>query len=309
VVPGRRFKVENPNFLTGQGEIFIPRPTSSVANFHLAMETLTKAKSPVGIKLNPDRSSLARSKIADAIVYEQGENTLGLVVARYAGLESEIRWLKARILLMSLLRAGAYASAGVGKRLIDVAGATLFMIVLAPLFLLVAALIKLESGGPVLFPQIRIGKWGRPFTMYKFRSMCAGAEHRKKELLGQNEMHGGVIFKMKCDPRVTRIGKIIRRGSLDELPQLWNVLKGDMSLVGPRPPLPAEVSRYLLGERRRLDVKPGITCIWQVSGRSQLPFQRQVELDLAYIESQTMLGDFKLLLKTLPAVLLGRGAY
>lgn len=145
--------------------------------------------------------------------------------------------------------------------------------------------------------------------MYKFRSMCADAERRKKELLDHNEMHGGIIFKMKSDPRVTRMGKIIRRGSLDELPQLWNVLKGDMSLVGPRPPVPPEVSRYSLGERRRLDVKPGITCIWQVSGRSQLPFQRQVELDVVYIESQTIWGDIKLLLKTVPAVLLGRGAY
>jgi lipopolysaccharide/colanic/teichoic acid biosynthesis glycosyltransferase len=273
------------------------------------METLTKTKIPVGIKLNPDRSSMVAPDTVGAMIEELRENALALVMARYAGLESEIGWLKARTLLKSLLRAGAYASAGIGKRLIDVAGATLSMIVLAPLFLLIAVLIKLESDGPVLFPQIRIGKWGRPFTIYKFRSMCADAERRKNDLLGQNEMHGGVIFKIKCDPRVTRIGKIIRRGSLDELPQLWNVLKGDMSLVGPRPPVPSEVSHYSLGQRRRLDVKPGITCIWQVSGRSQLPFQRQVELDLAYIESQTMWGDFKLLLKTVPAVLLGRGAY
>jgi lipopolysaccharide/colanic/teichoic acid biosynthesis glycosyltransferase len=273
------------------------------------MKTLTKAKRPVKIKPDLDRSSIVPPDIAGTMLDELGENALGLVMARYAGLESEIGWLKARTLLKSLLRVGAYASAGIGKRLIDVAGAVLSMIVLAPLFLLIAILIKLESRGPVLFPQIRIGKWGRPFTMYKFRSMCADAERRKDELLRQNEMHGGVIFKMKCDPRVTRIGKIIRRGSLDELPQLWNVLKGEMSLVGPRPPVPVEVSRYSLGERRRLDVKPGITCIWQVSGRSQLPFQRQVELDVAYIESQTMWGDFKLLLKTVPAVLLGRGAY
>jgi lipopolysaccharide/colanic/teichoic acid biosynthesis glycosyltransferase len=273
------------------------------------METLTKAKRVVAIKLSPNRSSIGFPDIAGATVDGPRDNALGLVMARYAELESEIGWLKARTLLKSLLRVGAYASAGIGKRLIDVAGAALFLVLLSPLFLLIAVLIKLESHGPVLFPQIRIGKWGRPFTMYKFRSMCADAEHRKKELLGQNEMHGGVIFKMKCDPRVTRIGKIIRRGSLDELPQLWNVLKGDMSLVGPRPPVSAEVSRYSLGERRRLDVKPGITCIWQVSGRSELPFQQQVELDVAYIESQTMFGDFKLLLKTVPAVLLGRGAY
>jgi lipopolysaccharide/colanic/teichoic acid biosynthesis glycosyltransferase len=273
------------------------------------METLTKEKRPDRIKLKPEWSSIAGPDIAGVIIEELRENVLSLVLERYARLESKIGWLKARIMLKRLLRVGAYASAGIGKRLIDVAGAALLIVVLAPLFLLIAVLIKLESHGPVLFPQSRIGKWGRPFTMYKFRSMCADAERRKNELLGQNEMCGGVIFKMKCDPRVTRIGKVIRRGSLDELPQLWNVLKGDMSLVGPRPPVAAEVSRYSLGERLRLDVKPGITCIWQVSGRSQLPFQRQVELDLAYIESQTVWGDFILLLRTVPAVLLGRGAY
>lgn len=295
--------------MTDWEKIYSTDEIAIVANFHLAMKTQTKAKRPVRNRPNLDRSLIMPPDIAGTMFDELGENALGLVMARYAGLESEIRWLKARTLLKSLLRVGAYASAGIGKRLIDVAGAVLSMIVLAPLFLIIAILIKLESHGPVLFPQIRIGKWGRPFTMYKFRSMCADAERRKDELLRQNEMHGGVIFKMKCDPRVTRIGKIIRRGSLDELPQLWNVLKGEMSLVGPRPPVPVEVSRYSLGERRRLDVKPGITCIWQVSGRSQLPFQRQVELDVAYIESQTMWGDFKLLLKTVPAVLLGRGAY
>ena len=124
-----------------------------------------------------------------------------------------------------------------------------------------------------------------------------------------NEMAGGVTFKMKKDPRITGIGSILRRGSIDELPQLWNVLKGEMSLVGPRPPLPSEVAKYSLTERRRLDVTPGITCIWQVSGRSEIPFQRQVELDVAYIESQSLRGDLLILLRTIPAVLMGRGAY
>jgi lipopolysaccharide/colanic/teichoic acid biosynthesis glycosyltransferase len=122
-------------------------------------------------------------------------------------------------------------------------------------------------------------------------------------------MDGGVIFKMKHDPRITRVGRYIRRASIDELPQLWNVLKGDMSLVGPRPPVPSEVSQYTLSDRRRLEAKPGITCVWQVSGRSDIPFEQQVELDFAYIESQSLWMDIKLLLKTIPAVLLGRGAY
>jgi lipopolysaccharide/colanic/teichoic acid biosynthesis glycosyltransferase len=273
------------------------------------MEILTKVNKPLQTELRCDRSSITAPNDSGAMIDEPNESVLDLVMARYAGLESEIGWLKARTSLKSLLRAGVYASAGIGKRLIDVVGSLLLIVVLAPLFLLIAIVIKLESRGPILFPQTRVGKWGKLFTMYKFRSMCADAERRKDELLGQNEVHGGVIFKIKCDPRTTRIGRIIRRGSIDELPQLWNVLTGEMSLVGPRPPLPTEVSHYSLAERQRLEVKPGITCIWQVSGRSLLSFQQQVELDVAYIESQTVRGDIRLLLKTVPAVLTGRGAY
>lgn len=195
------------------------------------------------------------------------------------------------------------------KRLVDVVGALLLLAALSPVFLLVAMLIKLESPGPVLFKQTRVGKWGRPFPMYKFRSMYIDAEARKAALMARNEMNGGVLFKMKDDPRVTRVGKYIRRGSVDELPQLWNVLGGDMSLVGPRPPVPQEVGEYTLADRRRLDAVPGITCIWQVSGRSEIPFKQQVELDVAYIESQSIWLDLRLLLRTIPAVLLGRGAY
>ena len=145
--------------------------------------------------------------------------------------------------------------------------------------------------------------------MFKFRSMYVDAEERKKALMAQNESSGGVIFKMKKDPRITRIGRFIRKASIDELPQLWNVIRGDMSLVGPRPPVPSEVAEYSISDRRRLEVIPGITCIWQVSGRSDIPFEQQVELDAEYIESQTFWGDVKLLFKTIPAVLLGRGAY
>jgi exopolysaccharide biosynthesis polyprenyl glycosylphosphotransferase len=195
------------------------------------------------------------------------------------------------------------------KRLIDIIGSVALLIALSPLFALLALLIRMDSPGPVLFKQTRIGKWANPFQMYKFRSMYVDAEARKVALGASNEMKGGVIFKMKHDPRITRVGGCIRKASIDELPQLWNVFRGDMSLVGPRPPVPSEVSQYTLSDRRRLEVKPGITCIWQVSGRSDIPFDQQVELDAAYIESQSVWMDIKLLLKTIPAVLLGRGAY
>jgi lipopolysaccharide/colanic/teichoic acid biosynthesis glycosyltransferase len=145
--------------------------------------------------------------------------------------------------------------------------------------------------------------------MLKFRSMYIDAEARKAELMASNEMSGGVIFKMKNDPRVTRVGSFIRRTSIDELPQLFNVLRGDMSLVGPRPPLPSEVAEYTLNDRGRLDAAPGITCIWQVSGRSEIPFKQQVEMDLDYIHQQSLGKDVKLLLKTVPALVKGRGAY
>lgn len=195
------------------------------------------------------------------------------------------------------------------KRLIDIVGAAVLLVVLSPLFLVVAVLIKLTDGGPVLFWQTRVGQWGREFPFPKFRSMVVNAEELKDKLLAHNEHQDARIFKMKNDPRITWIGRIIRKFSIDELPQLWCVLKGDMSLVGPRPPVPREVAEYTLADRRRLDAKPGLTCIWQVSGRSDIPFDKQVELDVQYIESQSFWLDVKLLLKTIPAVLLGKGAY
>ena len=195
------------------------------------------------------------------------------------------------------------------KRLLDVAGAIFLMIVLAPFLVLVAILIVVGDPGPVFFRQQRVGRLGRLFGMWKFRSMYIDAEARKVALMAQNEMAGGVTFKMKDDPRVTKVGRFIRRASIDELPQLWNVLVGDMSLVGPRPPVPKEVAEYTLADRRRLEVTPGITCIWQVSGRSSIPFPQQVELDVAYIESQSFWLDVLLLLRTIPAVLFGKGAY
>lgn len=195
------------------------------------------------------------------------------------------------------------------KRLLDIVASGIIILLLSPLFLTIAALIYIESPGPVLFKQTRVGRWGTLFTMWKFRSMYMDAEERKKQLMKDNEMSGGVLFKMKRDPRITKIGRFIRKASIDELPQLWNVFKGDMSLVGPRPPVPAEVDQYSLADRRRLEVIPGITCVWQVSGRSDIPFPEQVELDVKYIESQSLWTDIKILFQTIPAVLMGKGAY
>ena len=231
------------------------------------------------------------------------------MVSRYSSVE--------RLGLRGRLRLGFKRSVWVAvvsgarglKRIIDIAGSIILLILLLPFLAWIALMIKLSSPGPVFFKQTRIGKWATPFRMYKFRSMYIDAEARKLVLAGGNEMRGGVTFKIKHDPRITPIGRHIRRASIDELPQLWNVLKGDMSLVGPRPAVPSEVNQYTLSDRRRLEVKPGITCIWQVSGRSNIPFDQQVELDAAYIDSQSFWMDFKLLLKTIPAVLLGRGAF
>lgn len=195
------------------------------------------------------------------------------------------------------------------KRAIDVAASGLGILVLSPLFLLVALAIKATDRGPVLFWQSRVGQWGREFPFPKFRSMVVNAEALKDQLLEQNQHGESVTFKMKKDPRITWIGRLIRRTSVDELPQLWCILRGDMSLVGPRPPVPREVAVYTLKDRRRLDVIPGLTCIWQVEGRGDVPFEQQVEMDLSYIESQSLWFDIKLLFKTVPAVLTGKGAY
>jgi lipopolysaccharide/colanic/teichoic acid biosynthesis glycosyltransferase len=195
------------------------------------------------------------------------------------------------------------------KRCLDVVGAAALLVALGPLFLIVALLIKLNDGGPVLFWQRRVGQWGRPFWFPKFRSMVVNAEQLKAQLLARNDHGSCVTFKMKRDPRITWIGRVIRKTSVDELPQLWCVLKGDMSLVGPRPPLPQEVAAYSLTQRRRLEVVPGLTCLWQISGRGDLPFPRQVDLDIEYIESRSLWVDLRILLRTVPAVLLGRGAY
>jgi len=193
------------------------------------------------------------------------------------------------------------------KRLFDVIFSFLAIVLLSPLFLFVALGIKLTSRGPIFFRQVRCGLNGRKFILYKFRSMYVGAEMRKRELERQNEMKGPV-FKMKRDPRVTKFGRFMRKLSIDELPQLFNVFMGNMSLVGPRPPLPAEVDMYESWQRRRLSMKPGLTCIWQVSGRNKIDFEQWMEMDLQYIDNFSLWLDFKLLVRTIFVVLTGYGA-
>ncbi|HET8538662.1 MAG TPA: sugar transferase [Anaeromyxobacter sp.] len=194
------------------------------------------------------------------------------------------------------------------KRALDVALSALALLALSPVFLAVAIAIRLDSPGPVFFRQRRVGMNGREFTLLKFRSMYRDAHARLEALRTRNEV-SGPVFKMRDDPRVTRVGRLIRRTSIDELPQFWNVLRGEMSVVGPRPPLPSEVQRYERRHLRRLSVKPGITCTWQVSGRSAIGFDRWMELDLSYIDNWSLWHDVKILARTIPAVLTGRGAH
>ena len=214
-----------------------------------------------------------------------------------------------RFVCKSYLWLGIVAGATAAKRFLDVLLSAFLLVAASPAFGLVALAIKLTDGGRVLFWQKRVGQWGREFEFPKFRSMVVNAERLKAQLLAQNDHKASLTFKMKKDPRVTWIGRILRKFSIDELPQLWCVLKGDMSLVGPRPPLTREVEGYSLSDRRRLDAKPGLTCFWQVDGRGDIPFDQQVELDLRYIDSQSIRIDILLLLRTIPAVLTGRGAY
>ncbi len=234
-----------------------------------------------------------------------------LLIERFAALQSPLnRWrLNGYVRLKHLAWRCLTGGTRRIKRGFDAVASLLLLLLLSPLLLLLALLIRLEDGGPVLFVQTRVGKWGRHFNMFKFRSMYLDAEPRLRGLLAQNQHHEGVTFKMKNDPRITRVGKWLRRLSLDELPQLVNVLTGDMSLVGPRPPVPHEVAVYSAAERRRLMTTPGLTCLWQIGGRAEIDFSGQVQLDIEYIESQSFWGDVKILLKTIPTVLSGRGAY
>lgn len=194
------------------------------------------------------------------------------------------------------------------QRTCDLVIASLLLVLLLPVFLVIALLIKRDSPGPILFTQTRVGKRGVEFPFYKFRSMVADAEARRSLLELHNERNGPV-FKIRDDPRVTRVGRLLRKLSLDELPQLLNIVKGEMSLVGPRPALPKEVALYSERDRQRLQVTPGLTGLWQISGRASLSFERSIELDLLYIQHQSLWLNLKIILKTIPAVVRGDGAY
>lgn len=196
----------------------------------------------------------------------------------------------------------------VAKRVLDVVGASLALLLFSPLMLLAAVAVKLESSGAVFFSHTRLGKDGRPFRFFKFRSMCEEAVELRAAMGGMNEV-SGPVFKIKKDPRITTIGRFLRRASIDELPQLWHVLSGEMSLVGPRPPVPDEVVDYEPWMLKRLSVKPGLTCIWQVTGRSDIGFDDWMELDLEYVDTRSLWVDLKILAKTIPAVVTARGAY
>jgi exopolysaccharide biosynthesis polyprenyl glycosylphosphotransferase len=193
------------------------------------------------------------------------------------------------------------------KRVVDFSASMSMLVLLSPFMLLAAIAIRATSRGPVFFRQSRVGLNGRTFVLYKFRSMSRDAEDRRLELESLNEM-SGPVFKMQRDPRITAVGRFLRRLSFDEVPQLWNVLRGDMSLVGPRPPLPDEVRRYVRWQRRRLSMKPGLTCLWQVSGRNRVDFDDWMRMDLSYIDNWSLKLDFEILLRTLPAVISTRGA-
>ncbi|GAA0109159.1 sugar transferase [Clostridium tertium] len=196
----------------------------------------------------------------------------------------------------------------VSKRTLDFMGSFLGLVILSPILLIVAILIKLESKGPAIFSQSRIGLNGKEFKMYKFRSMVQNAEELKEKLAKKNEM-SGPMFKMKNDPRVTKVGKFIRKTSIDELPQLLNVLKGDMTLVGPRPSLPREVEKFESWMLKRLEVKPGLTCYWQVSGRNNIDFYEWMKLDLKYVDERDFWLDIKLIFKTVGVLFGDKNAF
>ena len=230
-----------------------------------------------------------------------GERDTALAEGVFADLRALPDWEEPRIAVKPV----PYAAA---KRALDVTLALLGLVLCAPLMALIALAVKLSSRGPALFQQTRVGVGGSRFTCYKFRSMYADAEQQRRHLLARNEV-SGPVFKIKRDPRMTPLGRVLRKFSLDELPQLVNVLKGEMSIVGPRPPIPAEVCEYNAKELGRLSVKPGLTCLWQINGRSTVGFAEWVEMDLRYIETMSFWQDLAIIARTLPAVISTRGAY
>ncbi len=202
-----------------------------------------------------------------------------------------------------------YQAYEISKRVIDVVLASVLLVLAIPLLLVSMAAVKLTSRGPVLFRQLRAGRGGRPFTMYKLRTMYKGARDDRELFRGLDEFQGAPVFKIRRDPRITRVGRLLRRSSIDELPQLVNVLRGEMTLVGPRPLPLDEIRSAKWGEWLRLSVKPGLTCLWQIAGRSEIPYREWMQLDGYYVQNRGLCLDLKIILKTIPAVLSGRGAY
>lgn len=218
-------------------------------------------------------------------------------------------WRKTRFRSERTIHVARESTYRVAKRAFDLSFASALLLISSPFLLMIAIAIKLTDRGSVLFWQKRVGLWGQVFEFPKFRSMIVDADKVVDTLAAHNHHGDSITFKIKRDPRVTSIGRLIRRFSLDEFPQLWCVLRGQMSLVGPRPALPREVQWYTQEQRRRLGVRPGLTCIWQVSGRADVPFARQVEMDVEYVESHNFWLDLRLVASTVPAVISGRGAY
>lgn len=251
-------------------------------------------------------SGRERARRQDGAVHKEADDLLAYYGARASRRRAAAI---ARATALGISARLVRACSDAAKRCVDIGVSGLLLAAGAPLFLAIAAAVKLGDGGPVLFWQTRVGRFGRTFAFPKFRTMCVGAEQKIAQIEHMNQHGTSVTFKMKHDPRITRVGRLLRRFSLDELPQLWCVFTGEMSLVGPRPPVPREVARYTLRDRVRLEAVPGLTCTWQVSGRSDIPFERQVELDRDYVYRQSIWLDLVLLLKTIPAVLTARGAY
>ncbi len=230
-------------------------------------------------------------------------------VYRRHGMPPVRMWRKTRRRSQSTVHTFQESGYRVAKRAFDIVFSASLLVLLSPFLLMIAIAIKCTDGGPVLFWQRRVGMFGEIFDFPKFRSMIIDADKIVDKLAAHNHHGASITFKIKQDPRVTGIGQLLRRFSLDEVPQLWCVLRGQMSLVGPRPALPREVQWYTQQQRRRLDVRPGLTCIWQVSGRADVPFEGQVEMDVEYVESHNFWLDLRLVASTVPAVITGRGAY
>ena len=271
----------------------------------MPVTTTDRNKAVVVINKKSAAKQMADSNLNIGDAADTGVNTTHAVCATRSPIDCTDRFRKDFIDPLFPVKAVHYAGQ---KRAFDIAFATLFLIFSSPILLVLALMVRLTSRGPILFKQIRVGRGGRYFHCYKFRSMCVDAEAKKDQLMHLNEADGPV-FKIKQDPRITPCGAFMRKFSLDELPQFVNVLKGDMSIVGPRPPITCEVEMYSERDRRRLSVLPGLTRLWQVGGRSNVSFDRWVELDLKYIDTMSLAIDVKIILLTIPAVVTGSGAH